>query len=103
MATNTNGMTMAEQIAMGLGGGLFLLATVGIGLLELLAGNMNPMVVGTDADGNTVNAIAQGAVETVQNAPVIPPNVRAYMITFGFVVLGAYAIYAFATQQNVRK
>ena len=101
MATNTNGMTLADQIAMGIGGGLFLIGTVGIGLLELLAGNMNPMVVGTNADGETVNVIAEGAVETVQNAPLVPPNYRAYLLTFGLVILGVYAIYAFATQQHL--
>ncbi|WP_158854691.1 hypothetical protein [Halorhabdus sp. CUG00001] len=101
MATNTDNMTLADQIAMGLGGGLFLLGTVGIGLLEIIAGNMNPMVVGTNADGETVNAISEAAVESVQNAPVIPPNVRAYLLTFGLVILGVFAIYAFATQQHL--
>lgn len=99
MATTTEEQTTVEQIAMGLGGGLILLATVGIGLLEVLAGNMNPMYVGTNAEGETVNAISAAALETVQNAPVIPPNVRAYMLTLGLAVLAGYAVYAFATYE----
>ncbi|AWB27436.1 hypothetical protein [Halococcoides cellulosivorans] len=91
MTDNTK--TMVDRIAMGVGGGLLLLSTVVIGLIEVLAGNNVPLYVGTNADGETVQAATAAGMEVVNNAPVVPPNLRALILVIGLAVLGGYAIF----------
>lgn len=74
----TRDLTLADRIAMILGGGLMLLGTAGLGLIEVLAG---PPFAPVTGDG----AIASGAV--------FGPDLRAYLVVIGMLILGLYAIY----------
>ncbi|MFW5956175.1 MAG: hypothetical protein ACOCQY_02115 [Halorhabdus sp.] len=85
MATNTNTETMADKIAMALGGGFILLGVVVLGIIETLAGEPTSPI----ADG----AAAEGVL--------IDPAIRQWILLIGIVVLGLFAIYAFATQQHL--
>jgi len=100
MQTNTETKTV-DRLVMALGGGLILLGTVVLGIVELIAGNSNPMYVGTNGEGETISALSPGALETVQSAPVVAPNVRAAFVVAGFVVLAGYAVYCATAHREV--
>jgi hypothetical protein len=99
MQTNTE-TTAVDSIVMALGGGLILLGTVVLGIVELVAGNNNPMYVGTNGEGETISALSPGALETVQSAPVVAPNVRAALVLAGLAVFAAYAVYCVAARRE---
>jgi hypothetical protein len=69
--------TIADQIALYVGGGLVLLGTVGIGLLEIVAGSPHPVT---------------GEGQIVHEA-LVPIQIRSYIILLGLTIWGAYAIY----------
>ncbi|MFC6988956.1 hypothetical protein ACFQJD_09970 [Haloplanus sp. GCM10025708] len=70
-------LTTADEIALYLGGGLVLLGTVGVGLLEMIAGSPHPV---------------SGEGQIVHEA-LVPLHIRSYIILLGLAIWGAYAVY----------
>jgi len=70
-------LTTADKVAMYVGGGLVVLGTVGIGLLEMLLGSTHPV---------------SGEGQIVHEA-LVPLGIRSSIILLGFLVWGLYAIY----------
>jgi hypothetical protein len=70
-------LTTADKIALYAGGGLVILGTVAIGLLEMLAGSPHPV---------------SGEGQIVHEA-LIPLEIRSYIIMLGLAIWGLYAIY----------
>jgi hypothetical protein len=87
-------LTTADKIAMYVGGGLVVLGTVGIGLVEMIAGSPHPV---------------SGEGQIVHEA-LVPLEIRSYIILVGLLIWGLYAIYkvvaikpsAGATQREMR-
>lgn len=73
-------LTTADRIAMYGGGGLVILGTLGIGLLEMVAGSPHPV----SGDGQIVHEA------------LVPIEIRSYIILAGFLIWGAYAVYKLA-------
>lgn len=69
--------TLADRIALYLGGGLVLLGTVVIGLLETVLGSTHPVT---------------GEGQIVHEA-LVPIEIRSYIILAGLVIWGLYAIF----------
>ncbi len=76
-------LTTADKVAMYLGGGLVLLGTFGIGLLEMLLGSGHPV---------------SGEGQIVHEA-LVPLQLRSLIIISGLVVWGLYAIYKLLATQ----
>ncbi len=74
--------TTLERIALYGGGGLLLMGTVGIGLLEIVAGAPHPVT---------------GEGQIVHEA-LVPLQARSYVILLGLLLWGAYAVVSVATQ-----
>ena len=72
-----NMLTTADRIAMYVGGGLLLIGTVGVGLLEVLAGTPHPVT----GDGQIVHEA------------LVPLEIRSYVILLGLLIWGLYAVY----------
>jgi hypothetical protein len=72
--------TMADRIALYLGGGLVIFGTVVVGLLDMLLGAGHPVT---------------GEGQIVHEA-VLPIKVRSYIILAGLVIWGLYAVYRVA-------
>ena len=70
-------LTTADAVAMYVGGGLVLLGTVGIGLLEMVLGSPHPV----DSEGAIVHEA------------LVPLEVRSYIILLGLLIWGLYAVY----------
>jgi membrane-bound ClpP family serine protease len=70
-------MTTADKIAMYGGGGLVLLGTFAIGLLEMLLGSGHPV----DGEGQIVHEA------------LVPLEIRSYIIILGLAIWGLYAVY----------
>lgn len=83
----------ADRIAMVLGGGLILLGIVVMGLINELAGAPHLFVV--DDGTETTQVVSPGIVDggTVVATPVVSPEIRAYVIALGLLVLAVYAVY----------
>lgn len=75
-------LTTLERIGLYGGGGLLLLGTVGIGLVEIVAGAPHPVT---------------GEGQVVHEA-LVPLQVRSYVILLGLILLGMYAVASVATQ-----
>lgn len=73
-------LTTADKIAAYVGGGLVLLGTVGIGLLEMLAGSPHPVT----AEGQ------------IPHEALIPLEIRSYIILLGLLIWAVYAVYKVA-------
>ncbi|MEF8841357.1 MAG: hypothetical protein V5A62_06980 [Haloarculaceae archaeon] len=73
-------LTTADRIALYGGGGLVLLGTVVIGLLEMLLGSPHPV---------------SGEGQIVHEA-LVPLEIRSYVILLGLLIWGGYAIYRVA-------
>ena len=73
-------LTIADKIAMYVGGGLVLLGTVGIGILEMALGSPHPV---------------SGEGQIVHDA-LVPLEIRSYIILLGFLIWTVYAIYKVA-------
>lgn len=69
--------TTADRIAMYAGGGLVLLGTVAIGLLEMVLGSGHPV----DGEGQIVHEA------------LVPLEIRSYVILTGLLIWGLYAVY----------
>ncbi len=78
-------LTTADRIAMYVGGGLVLLGTVGIGILEMAAGSPHPV---------------SGEGQIVHEA-LVPLEVRSYVILSGLLIWGVYAVYKVAAGGGV--
>lgn len=94
----TNNLDLADKLAMGIGGGLIILAIPVMGLLTTLTGTMSALYTYTVVEGGeTVTktgvgpAIPEGA--TVVNAPLFAPNMRATLVLIGLLVFALYGIY----------
>lgn len=74
-----------DKAAMALSAGLMLLGTVGMGLIEILAGAPYSPVPITNEAGDVVAT------------PLISPTVRTGVVLAGIAVLGLYAAYALVT------
>jgi hypothetical protein len=70
-------LTTADRIAMYVGGGLLLVGTVGIGILEMALGSPHPV----SGDGQIVHDA------------LIPIEIRSYIILLGLLTWGVYAVY----------
>jgi len=70
-------LSTSDAVAMYLGGGLVLLGTVGVGLLEMIAGAPHPV---------------SGEGQIVHEA-LVPLEVRSYVIILGLLIWGVYAVY----------
>ncbi|WEL16566.1 MULTISPECIES: hypothetical protein [unclassified Halorhabdus] len=94
MATNTaTDETLADQIAMAVGGGLLLVSVFVMGLIEVITGSPY----------NPVREVVEGgrSMIVVNEAATFGPYIRGLLLTLGLVVLGVFAIYAFATKQHL--
>ncbi|WP_265111764.1 hypothetical protein [Halosolutus halophilus] len=74
----TDTITTADRIAMLFGGGLVLLGTIVLGFVNVLA------------DAPHVPVEEEGAIVA---APVVSPDLRAYLIALGLLIWLGYAIY----------
>lgn len=95
---STNNLDLADKLAMGIGGGLIILAIPVMGLLTTLAGSMSPFYTYTVVEGGeTVTktglgpAIPEGA--TIVTAPLFAPNMRATLVLIGLLVFALYGVY----------
>lgn len=70
-------LTTADRIAMYAGGGLVLLGTFVVGLLEMLLGAGHSVPSG----------------EQIEHSPLVPLEIRAYVILAGLLIWGLYVIY----------
>jgi hypothetical protein len=70
-------LTTADKVAMYVGGGLVVLGTVVIGLVEMVAGSPHPV---------------SGEGQIVHEA-LVPLEIRSYIILLGLLVWGVYAVY----------
>ncbi|WP_066415037.1 hypothetical protein [Halorubrum aethiopicum] len=75
-------LTTAERIALYGGGGLLLIGTLGIGLLEIVAGAPHPV----SGEGQIVH-------ETL-----VPLTVRSSIMLLGLLLWGAYAVSSVARE-----
>lgn len=78
-------LSTADRIALYGGGGLVILGTVVIGLLEMLFGSSHPVT-------------GEGQIE---HTALVPLEIRSYIILLGLLIWGAYAIYRFLTTTPV--
>ncbi|RAW44109.1 hypothetical protein DQW50_16040 [Halorubrum sp. 48-1-W] len=76
------GLTTTERIALYGGGGLLLIGTVGIGLLEIVAGAPHPV---------------SGEGQIVHEA-LIPLSIRSSIMLLGLLIWGAYAVTSVASE-----
>lgn len=72
-----NELNIPDKIAMYVGGGLVVLGTFVIGLIEMLAGTGHPV----SDDGQIVHEA------------LVPIEIRSYIIMAGLLIWGLYAIY----------
>lgn len=70
-------LTTADKIAMYVGGGLVLLGTFAIGLIEMFFGSPHSVT---------------GEGQIVHEA-LVPLDIRAYIIMAGLLIWGLYAVY----------
>ncbi|WP_435160309.1 hypothetical protein [Halorubrum sp. SY-15] len=75
-------LTTLERIALYGGGGLLLIGTVGIGLLEIVAGAPHPVT---------------GEGQIVHEA-LVPIHLRSYVILLGLLLWGTYAVVSVVTR-----
>lgn len=76
-------LTTADKIALYGGGGLVVLGTLVIGLVEMIGGSSHPVT---------------GEGQIVHEA-LIPIRIRSYIILLGLLIWGVYAIYRFLTSE----
>lgn len=70
-------LTIPDKIAMYLGGGLVILGTVVVGLVEMVAGSSHPV----SSEGQIVHDA------------LVPLEIRSYIIIAGLLIWGLYAVY----------
>jgi hypothetical protein len=74
-----------DKAAMALSAGLMLLGTVGLGIVEILAGKPYSPAPLTNEAGD------------VLATPMIDPTIRTGLVLAGIAVLGVYAVYTMVT------
>ena len=92
-------LSLADRIAMYVGGGLVVLAIPVLGFLNVLAGAESPMYVyeltqgGATTTGYAITpaTVPQGA--QLVHSPLFSPNLRASIAVLGFLVFGLYGVY----------
>nr|WP_276250971.1 hypothetical protein [Halomicroarcula sp. SHR3] len=77
-----------QKAAMALGGGLMILGTAGLGIVEMLAGKPYGAAPLTNEAG------------TVIATPAVDPVLRTGLVLAGLAVLGLYGLYAVATPEE---
>ncbi|MEF8812343.1 MAG: hypothetical protein V5A55_00760 [Halovenus sp.] len=70
-------LTIPDKIAMYVGGGLVVLGTFVIGLVEMVAGSTHPV----QSEGQIIHEA------------LVPLDIRSYIILAGLLVWGIYAVY----------
>lgn len=103
MTTDT--LDLADKIAMGLGGGLIILAIPIMGFLTTIAGSHSPLYTyKVMENGEAVvkhgvgPAIPAGA--EIVTSPLFGPNMRAGLVLLGLLVFAVYGAYkAFAVSE----
>jgi hypothetical protein len=73
-------LTMADRIALYVGGGLVLIGVAGIGTIEMIAGAAHPV----SGEGQ------------IQHDAIVPLEIRSGIILLGLLVWGLYAVYRVA-------
>lgn len=93
-----NNLDLADKLAMGIGGGLIILAIPVMGFLTTITGSMSALyeykVVenGEEVVKQGVGAaIPQGA--EIVTAPLFAPNLRAGLVFLGLLVFALYGVY----------
>ncbi|MFB6195351.1 MAG: hypothetical protein ABEI80_04205 [Haloplanus sp.] len=92
-------LTLADRIAMYIGGGLLVLAIPVLGIINVLAGYESPMYVYRMTQGGSTTtgyAITPGTVPQgaeLVHSPLIAPNLRAYLVALGLIIFGLYGVY----------
>lgn len=91
-------LDLADKLAMGIGGGLIILAIPVMGFLTTITGSMSPfyqykvMENGEAVVKQGVAAsIPQGA--EIVNAPLFSPSLRAWLVFLGLLVFALYGVY----------
>lgn len=74
-------LTSTERTVLVIAGGLVLLGTAGIGLIEILAGTTHPVT----SEGQIVHEA------------LVPLAIRSYIILLGFLLWAGYAVYRVLT------
>ncbi len=72
-----NELTIPDTIAMYAGGGLVVLGTVVVGLIEMVAGSAHPV----SGEGQ------------IMHEALVPLEIRSYIILAGLLIWGIYAVY----------
>jgi len=95
--TNNN-LDIVDKLAMGIGGGLIILAIPVMGFLTTITGSMSAFYTYTVMEGGEAvtktgvgPAIPAGA--EIVNAPLFAPNLRATLVLLGLVVFALYGAY----------
>jgi hypothetical protein len=70
-------LTMADRIALHVGGGLVLIGVAGIGTIEMIAGASHPV----SGEGQ------------IQHEALVPIEIRSGIILLGLLIWGLYAVY----------
>lgn len=99
---NMDKLDLADKIAMGVGGGLIILAIPVMGFLTTITGSMSPLYTYKVAKGGeTVTKHGVGpavpASAEVVNAPLFGPNMRAGLVFLGLLVFALYGAYKLFT------
>lgn len=82
---NDTDTTPIDTIAMGISGGLMLLGIVGLGIVEILAGEPYGAAPLTNEAGEVIAS------------PAVDPNLRTGLVIAGLVVLMIWGVYKMAT------
>lgn len=95
---SNNELDLADKLAMGIGGGLIILAIPVMGFLTTITGSMSAFYEYKVVEGGEEvvkqgvgAAIPQGA--EIVNAPLFAPNLRAGLVFLGLLVFALYGVY----------
>lgn len=91
-------LDLADKLAMGIGGGLIILAIPVMGFLTTITGSMSPyytirVMENGEAVTKTVLGPAIPAGAEIVNAPLFAPNLRASLVLIGLLVFALYGVY----------
>ena len=91
-------LDLADKLAMGIGGGLIILAIPVMGFITTITGSLSPLYkYEVMKNGEAVvqhgvgPAIPDGA--TILTAPLFAPNMRAWLVLVGLLVFAIYGVY----------
>lgn len=102
----TDKLDLADKLAMGIGGGLIILAIPVMGFITTITGSLSPLYKYEVMEGGEAvvkygvgPAIPDGA--TILAAPLFAPNMRAWLVLIGLLILALYAVYKAFTPSDV--